>query len=176
MLCGQNGSIDLTEWFDSEEEGPKGPAIIECSNTNSSSTPSLCSFQEDNMNALISQLLGDSFISLSCDTASCIQRTTLPHAPYPDPGNHSAYLVGPILVILFLLAPLFYYYSRRNRLIPRSNYSETSAPKFDIRFDNICITSGDAVILQSISGTAKSGRLLAILGPSGSGNSTFIAI
>ena len=43
LLCGEGGSVDLTEWFTSEE-GPKGPSNFACEETYSVGNSRPCSF------------------------------------------------------------------------------------------------------------------------------------
>jgi hypothetical protein len=68
ILCGKHGSIDLTEWITSPEEGPHGPALFQC--IQDSSTVDLpigqqaCKFSEQNLNVLIGQFFGVFFVFL----------------------------------------------------------------------------------------------------------------
>jgi len=174
MLCGQNGSIDLTEWFDSPEEGPVGPAVIECSNPTNNTTNSICSFQEKNMDSLISQLLGDSYISLSCESSSCIQNTQLPTTP-ADPNSLSYGL--PLFALSLIVALLFYLRLKKTSNPPNSPSLQRPLPvSLDISFIDVGVKLQSRDILKNVTGIAQSGRLLAVLGLSGSGKSTFLRI
>lgn len=43
-----------------------------------------------------------------------------------------------------------------------------ASPKYELVFEGISVSIGEKIILQNVSGTAQSGKLLAIMGQSGS--------
>lgn len=43
-----------------------------------------------------------------------------------------------------------------------------ASPKYELVFEGITVSIGDKIILQNVSGMAQSGKLLAIMGQSGS--------
>lgn len=43
-----------------------------------------------------------------------------------------------------------------------------ASPKYELVFEGITVSIGEKIILQNVSGTAQSGKLLAIMGQSGS--------
>ncbi len=49
-LCGRQGSIDLTDWMNDAEEGPKGPGTFSCQPANHSWD---CQFSGKIMNDLL---------------------------------------------------------------------------------------------------------------------------
>ena len=85
LLCGENGSLDLNEWFTSEE-GPKGPSTFKCEESYiEGKLQRSCVFSEDNMNELISQFFGDPSIKLSCPIAAeCMHYSQVPGYTRPE--------------------------------------------------------------------------------------------
>ncbi|KAJ3256010.1 hypothetical protein HK103_005817 [Boothiomyces macroporosus] len=85
LLCGEGGSLDLTEWFTSED-GPHGPGKFICDESiGSNGITRNCLFTEDNMNQLISQFFGDSYITLSCPLGGeCMHYTEVPGYERPE--------------------------------------------------------------------------------------------
>ncbi|KAI7905379.1 uncharacterized protein BX663DRAFT_429465, partial [Cokeromyces recurvatus] len=69
MLCGKDGSIDLTDFLLDEI---KGPASFDCVGG------SQCSFNEPAMNDLISAVFGDDAIFLDCHGGECLHYTMVP--------------------------------------------------------------------------------------------------
>jgi hypothetical protein len=121
LLCGESGSIDLTEWFDSIEiklrftsiEGPTGPAELSCNSVPSDTNQSLfyrkCSFSEKNMNQLISDVFGDPFISLECEMAGeCIHDSQMPgYTPAIPPSFSFTAIAVMFAIAISILISLF---------------------------------------------------------------------
>ena len=83
-LCGQNNSLDLTEWFLSPD-GPQGDSTFECEEPKVPGGDRVCSFSEKNMNSLISLGFGDAMIFLNCaDSGECTHPSRLPGYDAPS--------------------------------------------------------------------------------------------
>jgi hypothetical protein len=83
-LCGQSGSIDLTEWFTSPD-GPQGDSTFECEEPKIPGGDRVCSFSEKNMNSLISLGFGDAKIFLNCaNSGECTHPSRLPGYEAPS--------------------------------------------------------------------------------------------
>ncbi|CCH60931.1 hypothetical protein TBLA_0D04350 [Henningerozyma blattae CBS 6284] len=70
MLCGKNGSIDISEFL---TETIKGPGDFTCDlNTHD------CQFTEPSMNDLILTIFGDPYITLNCQSGECLHFSEIP--------------------------------------------------------------------------------------------------
>ena len=125
------------------------------------------------MNVLISQLLGDSYISLSCDTATCIDKRSLINKP--DLSTDPFYaLNGALLLFVSLLVgmAILIYRGRKDDCIElHDDEPYQQPPSFDVFFSKISVTSTqvnfEKKILENVSGIAKIGEIMAVMGPSG---------
>ena len=114
LLCGEGNTLDLTEWFGSED-GPKGPGKFYCDEFYDSHKllQRSCYFAgifvftiEDNMNKLISQFFGDPYIKLDCPiSGECMHISEVPGYERPDFGNGKFELIeGFPLLTIFLFS------------------------------------------------------------------------
>ena len=71
MLCGENGSIDISEFL---EEEIKGPASFTSLSTIGGSRDDGSKFQEPAMNNLIKSVFGDESITLDCGSGNVCTR------------------------------------------------------------------------------------------------------
>ncbi|KDQ08706.1 hypothetical protein BOTBODRAFT_37700 [Botryobasidium botryosum FD-172 SS1] len=178
MLCGEAGSIDISDFLTEEI---KGPAKFSCQSGNG------CKFEEPSMNNLINDIFGDQYITLNCDGGECLHYTQVPgYQPPARPDNSkwvalSAAVAGLIFVATF--AGLWYI-GRTNPhpdgfiRLPADETSKlmTDHVPASLHFSDISYTLGSRTILDNISGSVKPGELLAIMGASGAGKSTFLDI
>ncbi|CAG8596413.1 4749_t:CDS:10 [Funneliformis mosseae] len=173
MLCGKDGSIDLTEWLDEEI---KGPAEFKCYN------PDDCRFSEPAMNGLILQIFGDGYISLDCKSGECLHYTEVPGF---KPNNTNMIIVSVVAVLTFV-AGIFgaVFYLSRNWITPSSiilpddENSKLMANHIPatLLFRDISYYVGDKSVLHSIHGLVKPGEVMAIMGGSGAGKTSFLDI
>jgi len=183
MLCGENGSIDISEFL---VEMIKGPASFDC--TQVPGQEKKCAFKEPEMNNLISSIFGDASILLSCGAGECLYHTEVPgYAPHV-PKINTPLIAGAIAgCSLFLVAIILgtWYLSRR-----KFKYSAISLDDSDdeaiklmtdhkpasLYFENVCYNLNGREILSNIQGMAHPGEVTAIMGASGAGKTTFLDI
>ncbi len=183
MLCGENGSVDISDFL---VNMIRGPARFEC--TQKSGEDKKCAFQEPEMNNLISDIFGDSSILLSCGAGECLYHTEVPGYAPNVPKINTPLIAGVIAACsLFLVAVILgtWYLSRR-----QFKYSALSMDDSDdeaiklmtdhkpasLYFRNVCYNLNGKQILSSIQGMAHPGELTAIMGASGAGKTTFLDI
>jgi hypothetical protein len=70
MLCGEDDSLDITDFL---REEIKGPASFNCNGHKDG-----CKFEEPAMNELIGNVFGDKSIFLDCDSSECLHYTEVP--------------------------------------------------------------------------------------------------
>jgi ABC-type multidrug transport system ATPase subunit len=184
MLCGQDGSINLDEFL---EEAIRGPASFEC---DSSRKGDECHFSEPEMNNMIKDVFGDPMIYLKCDSGECLHKTQVPGYTRPIKKINKPLIAGVIagVSLLVVAAALgIYYYSRKvNRQaglgpIHLDEDDEGSKLMTDhqpaaLQFENISYNVNGKQILTNIIGSVKPGEVMAIMGPSGAGKTSFLDI
>lgn len=184
MLCGESGSVDISDFLSEEI---KGPGKFSCSSADQG-----CKFEEPAMNQLITDIFGDTSITLNCQAGECIHYTMVPGFKVPErPDNSQMVALSIALTALFVVgASWIFWYCGRNRVhkypifLTRNHssnpgeYDSLSDPvPTDLSFSNITYSIHHSnPILREISGQAKSGELLAIMGASGAGKSSLLDI
>lgn len=183
MLCGLDGSVDIADFLSEEI---KGPGSFKCQQSNGGVNK--CAFEEPAMNDLISSIIGDSSIFLSCSSGECVHFSELPDYKPSVPKINTPLIAGVIAgCSLFLVAiiVLTWYLSRRSfRYGPiHLDDSDDEALKLmtdhkpaSLQFENVSYNLGDKQILNSLSGVAHPGEITAIMGASGAGKTTFLDI
>jgi ABC-type multidrug transport system ATPase subunit/ABC-type multidrug transport system permease subunit len=183
MLCGANGSIDLSEFL---VKVIRGPAQFEC--VQRPGEPKQCAFQEPEMNKMISDIFGDSSILLTCGAGECLYHTEVPGFAPDVPKINTPLIAGVIAgCSLFLVAVILgtWYLSRRQfKYGPiHLDDSDDEAIKLmadhkpaSLYFQNVCYNLNGKDILTGIQGMAHPGELTAIMGASGAGKTTFLDI
>ncbi|KAK3393564.1 hypothetical protein B0H63DRAFT_498688 [Podospora didyma] len=186
MLCGQDGSVDISEFL---VEMIRGPAQFECSQT--AGEPNNCAFKEKEMNNLISSIFGDSSILLTCGAGECLYHTEVPGYAPQVPKINTPLIAGVIAgTSLFLVAVILgtWYLSRRK--LRYDGYGPIALEDSDdeaiklmtdhkpatMYFENVSYNLNGKDILSGIQGIAHPGEVTAIMGASGAGKTTFLDI
>ena len=183
MLCGENGSVDLTEFLDQKI---RGPATFRCLQLEGGVNE--CKFEEPEMDILINAMFGDDSILLTCRSGECLYHTEVPGFKLPVHKINTPLIAGVIAgCSLFLVAVILltWYLSRR-----KLNYgpihlddSDDEATKLmtdhkpaSLYFSNVTYHLNGKEILSGIQGMAHPGEITAIMGASGAGKTTFLDI
>ncbi|KAF8339814.1 uncharacterized protein EI90DRAFT_2967001 [Cantharellus anzutake] len=180
MLCGEEGSIDISDFLTEEI---KGPAFFKCK------TGSGCSFEEPAMNQLINDVFGDSYITLNCDGGECLHYTQVPgyHKPTRPSNGPLVALSAAGAGLIFIIATAAFWYLGRTHSDPDSLGSirlptdEASRLMTDhvpasLRFQGLTYQLDHRTLLDGITGHVCPGQVMAIMGASGAGKSTLLDI
>ncbi|KAK9712006.1 FAD-dependent urate hydroxylase [Basidiobolus ranarum] len=183
MLCGQEGSIDISEFLEEEIEGP---ASFKCN------TKDGCRFEEPAMNDLILSVFGDSYITLNCHSGECLHYTQVPGYSRPEkPKNTSLMIISIVSVLIFILGVSAgaVYLARKNKqnssdYLPLDQYNpDDEAGKLmdnhtpaALMFRGVNYIVGKKQVLNNVHGIVKPGQVMAIMGASGAGKTTFLDI
>ncbi|CAI6080573.1 hypothetical protein V2G26_011909 [Clonostachys chloroleuca] len=183
MLCGKDGSIDLSDFLDQAIRGPGG---FDCSQKDGGIHN--CAFNEPEMNKLISALIGDSSILLNCQAGECLYETEVPGYKRPVKQINTPLIAGVIAASgLFVVAVIIitWYLSRRKlkygAIRLEDSDDETTKLMIDhkpvaLQFQDITYTLNGKSILSGIQGICRPGEVTAIMGASGAGKTTFLDI
>jgi len=187
MLCGEAGSIDIGDFLTAQIKGPASFSSISSINEGESGSV----FSEPEMNKLISMVFGDKSITLSCDSSECLHITQIPGYQRPVKKINTPLIAGVIAgCALFVVGvTLLVWYLSRKRYrdygpIHLSDDEEEDAAKLitdhkpaALYFQNVAYRlSNGKQILANIQGAVRPGELLAIMGASGAGKTTFLDI
>ncbi|OJT07359.1 hypothetical protein TRAPUB_1764 [Trametes pubescens] len=178
FICGEDGSLDITDFL---KEEIKGPATFSCT------TGKGCKFEEPGMNDLISTFFGDTYITLQCQGGECLHYSQVPGYVAPPKPDNAAFvalsIAGAGLIVILVSAILWWAGRARPSDFGTIRLPENESAKLmtdhvpaSLHFSNISYTLNGHTILDNISGSAKPGQLLAIMGASGAGKSTFLDI
>ncbi|KAI9706648.1 MAG: hypothetical protein M1836_003657 [Candelina mexicana] len=188
MLCGEEGSIDIGEFL---TKSIKGPASFSSISTEGGSSSDGSKFEEPAMNDLIKSVFGDESITLDCDSGECLYKTDVPGYQRPIKKINTPLIAGVIAgCALFVVAVilLVWYLSRRSTsrkygAIFLSDDSDDENAKLmadhkpaSLYFENVSYHLNGKGILSGIQGIARPGQLMAIMGASGAGKTTFLDI
>lgn len=183
MLCGENGSVDITDFLDEEI---RGPASFEC--LQKGGGVNACAFKEPAMDELIQQMFGDTSIQLTCRSGECLYHTEVPGYQRPVKLINTTLIAGVIAgCSLFLVAVIMgtWYLSRRKfsygPIHLDDSDDETTKLMTDhkpasLYFENVSYELNGKQILTNVQGVAHPGEIMAIMGASGAGKTTFLDI
>lgn len=187
MLCGESGSVDIGDFL---VQDIKGPATFSSVTTAGNSSSDHSKFEEPAMNGLIRDVFGDESITLQCRSGECLYKTDVPGYARPIKTINTPLIAGVIagcalLVVAVVLAVFFW--SRRAATkygpIHLSDDDQDDAAKLladhkpaALHFEHISYTINGRPILNDISGAVQPGQLMAIMGASGAGKTTFLDI
>ncbi|KAI3404568.2 ADP1 [Candida oxycetoniae] len=183
MLCGQDGSIDISEFL---TETIKGPGDFVCDIADKK-----CRFSEPSMNELIQSVFGDPYITLSCAAGECVHKSEIPGYNLPNDPKLTLGNIFSIIGVLFICI-LFVATVLRNvnesALFKKSGNGYESLPtdasvmnqNFEpatLSFENISYTVGENNrVLNNAFGLVNPRECLAIMGGSGAGKTTLLDI
>ncbi|KAI9439745.1 hypothetical protein H4582DRAFT_1942565 [Lactarius indigo] len=178
FICGEDGSVDIGDFL---KEEIKGPATFSCK------TGAGCQFQEPAMNQLINDIFGDRYISLTCEGGECLHYSQVPGYVKPPKPNNTQWIAlsvaGAGLTAVLISAVLWYAGRARKSDIgairlPDAEVAQLMADHVPatLHFSNISYTLNGRPILEGITGSVRPGQVLAIMGASGAGKSTFLDI
>lgn len=185
MLCGENGSIDISDFLVHEIQGP---ADFNCDLESMD-----CKFSEPSMNNLISSVFGDPQINLNCKSGECLHKSEIPGFDIPGKNKFTlidltkvfSVLVGLVTVLILIggrikNSPLFISPIRLNG----NDYNDDSNvnsllenyKKATLSFDDVSYAYKEKSILNNAFGSVSPGECMAIMGSSGAGKSTLLDI
>ena len=185
FLCGEDGSIDIGDFL---EQDIKGPGKFRTITTQGGTSGDGSRFEEPAMNDLISSVFGDESIFLKCHSGECVRKIDLPGYEKPIKKINTPLIAGVIAGCgLFVVAVilLVFFLSRRSAKrygpIQLSEEEEDDNDKLladhkpaALCFDHVSYNLKDQQILHDISGSVHPGQLMAIMGASGAGKTTFL--
>jgi ABC-type multidrug transport system ATPase subunit/ABC-type multidrug transport system permease subunit len=184
MLCGEGGSVDITDFLDEEI---RGPATFSCDREGGGAKNG-CVFKEPNMDNLIQMMFGDSSIFIDCQAGECLYESEVPGYQRPVKQINTPLIAGVIAgTSLFLVAVilLIWYLSRRQFKYGPINLDDsddegiklmTDHKPASLYFENVCYNLNGKQILSGVQGVAHPGEIMAIMGASGAGKTTFLDI
>ncbi|KAH8588688.1 putative ATP-dependent permease [Bisporella sp. PMI_857] len=183
MLCGEGGSVDISDFL---VEEIKGPATFSCLQKNGGSND--CKFKEPAMDQLIQQIFGDSSIFIDCQAGECLHETQVPGFERPVKKINTPLIAGVIAgASLFVVAVILavWYLSRRQYKYGPIHLDDsddegtklmTDHKPASLYFDEVSYKLNGKQILSGIHGVAHPGEIMAIMGASGAGKTTFLDI
>jgi ABC-type multidrug transport system ATPase subunit len=182
-LCGEGGTIDLSEFLQVEI---KGPATFQC---DSSKPHDPCFFSEPNMNNVITSIFGDETIILDCDAGECLHKSEVPGYKRPVKTINKPLIAGVIagcaLFIVAVVLGLWWLARRANQKRGVIYLSDDDDEALRIlaehkpaalHFAGVSYMLNGKKILEGVRGSVSPGQVMAIMGPSGAGKTTFLDI
>ncbi|KFY12680.1 hypothetical protein V492_03736 [Pseudogymnoascus sp. VKM F-4246] len=162
------------------------PATFECLQQDGGTNK--CAFQEPKMNDLIQQMFGDKSITLECRSGECLYETEVPGYERPIKKINTPLIAGVIAASsLFVVAVILavWYLGRRKFAYRPVSLDDSDDENLKLMadhkpaslyFENVSYTLNGKVILDRIQGVARPGQIMAIMGASGAGKTTFLDI
>ena len=188
MLCGEEGAGSSLDIGDFLKETIKGPASLITTQTEGGSSTDGSKFDEPAMNELIKSVFGDESITLNCHSGECLYKTDVPGYTRPVKKINTPLIAGVIagcalFVVLVIL--LVWFLSRRSfRYGPiHLDDSDDEGAQLmaehkaaSLQFENVSYHLNGKQILSGVQGIAVPGQIMAIMGASGAGKTTFLDI
>ncbi|KAG9237451.1 putative ATP-dependent permease [Amylocarpus encephaloides] len=183
MLCGENGSVDITDFLD---ESIRGPASYNCIEKDNGINE--CRFEEPAMNELIKTMFGDASIFINCRSGECMYETEVPGFERPVKKINTPLIAGVIAgcsIFVVLVILLVWYLSRRQFRYGPINLDDsddessklmTDHKPASLYWENVSYHMNGKQILTGVQGVAQPGEIMAILGASGAGKTSFLDI
>ncbi|OWB69511.1 hypothetical protein B5S30_g4927 [[Candida] boidinii] len=196
MLCGESGSIDISDFL---TETIKGPGDFSCDLNDNN-----CKFSEPSMNDLINNVFGDPYITLNCKSGECLHASEIPGFEIPGKKRLSYLDIFRIVATISgcLAAVVFVIFSIRKSPLFNDDVGAIKLPNDDsddngdgnttgtgggngllmenkpvtFAFENVKYTVNDREILNNSFGIANPGECFAIMGGSGAGKTTLLDI
>ncbi|KAG7005642.1 hypothetical protein G7Y79_00018g044490 [Physcia stellaris] len=185
MLCGEEGSIDIGEFLSQEI---KGPASLITTRSESGSSKDGSKFDEPQMNNLIKSVFGDESITLKCHSGECLYKTDVPGYTRPIKKINTPLIAGVIagcaLFVVFVILLVWFLSRRSFRYGPiHLDDSDDEGAQLmaehkaaSLQFENVSYHLNGKQILSGVQGVAVPGQIMAIMGASGAGKTTFLDI
>lgn len=183
MLCGENGSVDITDFLD---QLIKGPASFSCLQQDGGTNN--CQFKEPEMDKLIQMMFGDSGIFIDCQAGECLHETEVPGFERPVKRINTPLIAGVIagasLFVVAVILTVWYLSRRQYKYGPiHLDESDDEGTKLmsdhkpaSLYFENVSYNLKGKQILSGVQGVAHPGEIFAIMGASGAGKTTFLDI
>ncbi|KAG7928078.1 hypothetical protein KL925_001378 [Ogataea polymorpha] len=185
MLCGQAGSIDISDFL---TETIAGPADFSCDVADKD-----CKFSEPSMNDLITNVFGDPYITLNCESGECLHESEIPGSDQPGKPKFGVIdvlrIIGTILGCTAIIGLGFYGIKRSPlfmdegtlQLPPDDNPDLQDSLLDDYKpaifsFENVSYTVAGKKVLNNAFGLVEPGECMAIMGGSGAGKTTLLDI
>lgn len=183
MLCGENGSVDITDFLN---ESIKGPASFSCLQQGGGMND--CMFKEPEMDKLIQMMFGDSSILIDCQAGECLYETEVPGYERPVKKINTpliaAVIAGASLFVVAVILTVWYLSRRQFKYGPiHLDESDDEGTKLmadhkpaSLYFENVSYDLNGKRLLSGVQGVAHPGEIFAIMGASGAGKTTFLDI
>ncbi|CCG81883.1 Putative uncharacterized protein [Taphrina deformans PYCC 5710] len=181
MLCGESGSIDISDFLTEEI---KGPGSFTCS-----SKEKTCRFEEPAMNELISDVFGDKSITLDCNSSECLHYSEVPGYTKPKRPSNTGLVAGSIaggaVLLLGLVLALWFALRRSGTAtsvgpihLPDDEASKlmTNHTPATLQFRDVTYSINGKLVLNKVQGSVRPGEILAIMGASGAGKTSLMDV